>query len=129
MSKRKGGSAPQAPSDAGTVAVMTVRPARMARVHRYLYTLGLYGFWRKRDTSVVTPDELLLGRGIFNREERCIPLDRVEDARFQRRWFNSYTQLTVSERGRFRQERLGPFSARTARQVTREIRKRIKGRA
>ena len=58
---------------------MVVRPSRLARLPRYVVTLGLYGFWRKRDESVLTDQRILLGKGIIRRDERSIPLGRVDD--------------------------------------------------
>ena len=72
-------------------------PSKGATFYKYLYTLGLYGFWRKRNTTVVTNRRLLMGRGILNREERSIPLKQVNRAKFVRRGFNSYTELDVQE--------------------------------
>jgi hypothetical protein len=100
---------------------VVVRPSRRARFARYLFTLGLYGLWRKRDTAVVTNRRILLGRGIVNREERSVPLARVNRAKFVRRGLNSYTEVEVSDGDRRFSERIGPLSSRTARRLQREI--------
>jgi hypothetical protein len=90
-------------------------------LHRYLATLGLYGIWRKRDTSVLTQRRLLLGRGVINRRERCVPLRRMKDATFSRRGLSSYAEVTVEgERGR-ELLRIGPMSARKARRFTADL--------
>lgn len=96
-------------------------PSKGATFYKYLYTLGLYGFWRKRNTTVVTNRRLLMGRGILNREERSIPLKQVNRAKFVRRGFNSYTELDVQEGGRSHVERIGPYSTRVARRMQQEI--------
>ena len=65
----------------GTETVRVVaRPSKGATLPKYILTLGLYGFWRKRNTAVVTDRRILMGRGIINREERSIPLNRVNRA-------------------------------------------------
>ena len=84
-------------------------PAKGATFYKYLYTLGLYGFWRKRNTAVVTDRRMLMGRGIINREERSIPLKHVNRAKFIRRGINSYTEIDVVEGGRHHPERIGPL--------------------
>ena len=69
------------PRHEGEAVVLLARPARSVTAHRYLYTLGLYGIWRKRNTFVLTDRRVLIGEGLFNRSERSIPLDRIDDAR------------------------------------------------
>ncbi len=68
------------PRHEGEQVVLLARPARSVTAHRYLYTLGLYGIWRKRNTFVLTDRRVLIGEGLFNRSERSIPLDRIDDA-------------------------------------------------
>ena len=101
--------------------LMVASPSKGATFYKYVYTLGLYGLWRKRNTSVVTNRRILMGRGVVNREERSIPLSRVEGARFVRRGLHSYAELDISDRGRHHRELLGPLSPRMARRLTAEI--------
>jgi hypothetical protein len=101
--------------------LMVARPARRSTLQRYLYTGGLYGLWRKRNTSVVTSRRVLMGKGIFNRTERSVPLDHVEDVVFVRRGISSYADMIISAGERSRVERIGPLSAREARRITAEI--------
>jgi Bacterial PH domain len=101
--------------------VMVARPARLSTFQRYLYTGGLYALWRKRNTSVVTSRRVLMGRGIFNRTERSIPLDHVADVIFVRRGMASYADMIVSAGERTRVERIGPLTAKAARRITAEI--------
>ena len=101
--------------------VLAASPSRGANFYKYIYTLGLYGIWRRRDTAVVTNRRLLLGRGVFNREEHSISMNRVEGARYVRRGMNSYAQLTINDRGRRKVERVGPMSARAARRFVAEV--------
>jgi len=105
--------------------LMLARPSRGATFYKYFYTLGLYGFWRKRNTSVITNRRILTGRGIVNREERSIPMSRVEDVKFTRRGLNSYAQVAVREKGQHRTEKVGPLSSRAARRFTAAILERL----
>jgi Bacterial PH domain len=105
----------------GESVVMVARPARLSTFQRYLYTGGLYGLWRKRNTSVVTSRRVLMGRGIFNRTERSIPIDHVDDVVFVRRGLSAYADMIITAGERTRVERIGPLGAKAARQITAEI--------
>jgi Bacterial PH domain len=109
----------------GETVVMVARPARFATFPKFLATLGLYSLWRKRDTSVVTNQRILFGKGIFNRTERSIPLANIDDVAFARRGINSYADLTVDERGRSTVRRIGPMGPRTAHRFTKEVLRRL----
>jgi hypothetical protein len=100
---------------------VVARPSRGATFPKYLLTLGLYGFWRKRNTAVVTDRRILMGKGIINREERSIPLTRINRAKFIRRGVNSYTEIDVIDNGRHHPERIGPLPRRTARRIQNEL--------
>lgn len=100
-------------------------PSRLATGYKYLYTFGLYGIWRKRNTSVVTNRRIVLSKGIFNREERSIPISRIEGVRFTRRGIRSYARLQVNDRGIEHTETVGPLSARAAREFIAQVLDRI----
>ena len=95
--------------------LMVTRPGRLATLPRYLATLGLYGFWRKRDTSAITNHRVLLANGIISRDERSIPLSHVDDVSVSRRGVYSYVKLTINQRGSRMEQRVGPMPPRTAR--------------
>jgi hypothetical protein len=101
--------------------LMVTRPGRLASFPKYLATLGLYGFWRKRDTSAVTDHRVLLANGILSRSERSIPLSHVDDVSVARRGLYSYVNLTVTQRGATVAQRVGPMSPGAARRFAREI--------
>ena len=101
--------------------VMVTRPGRLATFPRYLATLGLYGFWRKRDTSAITDQRVLLANGIISRNERSIPLDHVDDVSVSRRGLYSYVKLTITQRGSTIEQRVGPLAPGTARRFAKEI--------
>ena len=105
--------------------VMVTRPGRLATFPRYLMTLGLYGFWRKRDTSAVTDQRVLLSHGIVRRDERSIPLSHVDDVSVARRGLYSYVNLDIHQRGSTVVERVGPMPPRAARRFAREILRRV----
>ena len=104
--------------------VIVARPGRLATLPRYLLTLGLYGAWRKRDTSALTDQRVLLGKGIVRRDERSIPLGNVEDVAVARRGLYSYVDLTILHRGRPTLQRVGPMPPRAARRFAREVQRR-----
>jgi hypothetical protein len=104
--------------------VLLARPSRGVTWHKYLYTLGFYGSWRKRHTFVLTNRRILISKGVFARSERSIPLNRVDDASFNRRGFAAYCDVAVTTRGPRRVERVGPLSAGMARRFTREVQDR-----
>jgi hypothetical protein len=105
--------------------VLVARPSHLSTFYKYLYTFGLYGFWRKRNTSVVTRRRILMGRGIVNREEKSVPMSRVEDVKFLRRGLHSFAQLVVNDRGRYRTEEVGPLQAHAARRFAAAIRDQL----
>ena len=108
----------------GEIMIVMARPARRVTWPKYLYTLGMYGIWRKRHLFVLTDRRILAGEGVFNRSERSIPLTRIEDATFRRRGLAAYCDVVVMSRGTRRTERLGPLSARAARRFAREVQAR-----
>ncbi|MFL6205775.1 MAG: PH domain-containing protein [Acidimicrobiales bacterium] len=101
--------------------LMLTRPGRMASFPKYVATLGLYGFWRKRDTSAVTDQRVLLAHGIVRRDERSIPLSNVDDVSVARRGLYSHVDLTITQRGSRVTQRVGPLSPGAARRFAREI--------
>ena len=63
------------PMQDGEEVILVASPSKAANLHKYLYTLGLYGIWRKRDTAVVTSQRLLIGKGssaggVLDRDQR-----------------------------------------------------------
>jgi hypothetical protein len=108
----------------GETMIVMARPSRRVTWPKYLYTLGIYGIWRKRHVFVLTDRRILAGEGVFNRSERSIPLTRVDDASYRRRGLAAYCDVVVMSRGTRRTERLGPLSARAARRFAREVQAR-----
>jgi Bacterial PH domain len=109
----------------GESIIMVLRPSRALSIPKYVYTLGLYGFWRKRQTYVVTDQRVLAGRGLFNRTENSIPISRIEDVTFVRRGPGAYLQVVLMVRGRRRMEYVGPLLPRDARRMAGEIQARL----
>jgi hypothetical protein len=108
----------------GETVIVMARPSRSVTWPKYLYTLGLYGIWRKRHMFVLTDRRILASEGVFNRSERSIPLSRIDDASFRRRGLAAYCDVVVTSRGPRRTERLGPLSSRAARRFAREVQSR-----
>ena len=108
----------------GEEVLVIARPARFAVLPKYIITLGLYGIWRKRQTSVITDRRILVGKGILARSEHSIPFNHVDDASFQRRGAYAYCDVIYTRRGQRHLERVGPLSARSARRFAREVQAR-----
>ncbi len=109
----------------GESVAIIVTPSRVARLPRYLVSLGLYGLWRKRNTSVLTDRRLLLGSGMFNRRERSIPLPRVHDVSYVRRWLACYSDVIVDTKRGQELVRIGPLTCAKARRITSELQERL----
>ena len=109
---------------AGEEVVVIARPSRLAVWPKYVFTLGLYGIWRKRHTSIVTDRRILLGKGIVSRSERSIPFNHVDEASFRRRGTYAYCDVIYTTRGQRNVQRVGPLSARAARRFAREVQAR-----
>lgn len=109
----------------GESVVVVARPSRLARVPRYLVTLGLYGLWRKRNTSIVTDRRMLLGRGVLNRKEQSIPIGRIDDVSYVRRWMSCYSDVIVDTKRGQEMVRVGPLTCGKARRFTSELQERL----
>ena len=105
--------------------VMVARPGRLATLPKFVLTLGMYSFWRRRDTSVLTDQRILLGTGIVRRRERSIPLAVIDDVTFARRGINSYADVTFRDGRSSTLRRIGPMTPRTARRFARETLRRL----
>jgi membrane protein YdbS with pleckstrin-like domain len=46
---------------------------------RYLFTLGLWEFWRRKHRWVITNHRIISLRGLISRHEVGIPLERIQD--------------------------------------------------
>ena len=105
----------------GESVLLVARPALAAVWPKYLLTLGAYGIWRRRNTSVLTDRRVLIGKGFISRTEHSIPLNRINDAVYQRKGLFAYVEIASVRRGRPAVQRLGPLSTRQARQLTDQI--------
>jgi hypothetical protein len=105
----------------GESALLVARPSIAAVWYRYLLTLGLYHFWRKRNVAILTDRRVLTGKGLLNRTERSIPIARINDAVYQRKGLYAYCEIASTMRGRQHVLRVGPISPRMARKLTDQI--------
>ena len=104
---------------------MVARPGRLATLPKLVLTLGMYSFWRRRDTSVLTDQRILLGTGIVRRRERSIPLAVIDDVTFARRRNQLLRRRDVPRRAIEHARRIGPMTPRTARRFARETLRRL----
>jgi hypothetical protein len=105
----------------GESVILVARPAISAVWYRYLITLGIYGFWRSHDVSIVTDRRVLVGKGIVSRKETSLPYARINDASYVRKGLYAYCEVAATHRGRGYVERIGPLSSRQARRFTAEV--------
>lgn len=105
--------------------VLVARPGRLATAPRLLLTAGLYAIWRRHDTSVLTDQRILLGKGVVRRSERSIPLSRVDDVTFARSGLSSYADVTFHDRRLGAVKRIGPMTPQTAHRFARETLRRL----
>jgi hypothetical protein len=103
-------------------ALIVGRPALSVVWPKYILTLGLYNFWRKRHTAVLTNQRLMLAEGILSRRERTIPRKRIRGAAYVRRGMSAYCEVALTDReGLGPPTRVGPLKSRTARRFVEEI--------
>jgi hypothetical protein len=105
----------------GETIVMVGRPSLAVVWPKYLLTLGLYGFWRNRNVSVLTDRRVVVGKGIFSRGEHSIPFSQINDVDYVRRGLSAYCEVASMLRGRGHVQRLGPLAPRHARRMSDEI--------
>lgn len=101
--------------------IVVARPSIAAVWPRFVVTLGLYGFWRRQNVSILTNRRVLIGRGIIFRTEQSLPLARINDAVYVRKGLYAYCEVASTLRGRSHVQRIGPLSAHIARRFTEEI--------
>jgi len=109
----------------GEQVVLVARPGRIATLPKLVATLGMYSFWRRRDSSVLTDERVLLGKGFLRRSERSIPLAAIDDVAFARSGLNSYADVSFHGQRTHGVKRIGPMSPRTAHRFAREMLRRI----
>jgi hypothetical protein len=105
----------------GESALVVGRPTIIKVWPKYLFTLGLYGIWRSRETSVLTDQRIIMGKGIFSRRERSIAMRRVNEASYARKGLAGYCEVKFQGGDRQQSVRLGPFRGRLARRFAQEI--------
>jgi hypothetical protein len=96
------------------------RPERRARLGSYLATLGLYELWWRRAHLIVTDRRLMAVRGVVSRDQRSIPLRRVERLTL-RGGGRSSTVLVETMGGALGTQPFGPMSRRQARALSEAI--------
>ena len=106
---------------AGEHLIVVARPGMASSWYKYLFTLGLYQIWHKRDLSVLTDRRVFTGRGVMSREEHSTPLRTIEYCSYSRRGLRGYCDITARVGTRDRRQRVGPLSPRAARVFAREL--------
>lgn len=99
--------------------MLTLHPSAAVTWPRYIWTLGFYGLWRKRQSWILTTDRVLVGRGVLGRSERSLPFDHVEDVVFSRHGYAAYVDVELQHPHRV--ERIGPLRPSQARRATSAI--------
>jgi len=104
----------------GEHVVIIEHPYFWGVIPRYVFTLGLYAFWRSRAYFILTDQRVISAAGIVNRIVKSIPLARVQDATLHRNLWIAEVRFT-SAGGAAGIERLGPFSNPGARQFQQSL--------
>jgi membrane protein YdbS with pleckstrin-like domain len=68
----------------GEEVILEMLPSRWWTLGRYIFTLGLWGIWRKRHRFVLTNQRIVRTKGIVSKTERSAPLTRIQDAQLHR---------------------------------------------
>jgi hypothetical protein len=106
------------PLQPGESVLQVSKPSLASTWPKYVATLGLYGIWRRRRTTILTNHRLLLNSGLVRHSERSIPISRIRDAHFERKGLVGYTELVMSDA---KKERIGPVPPKQARRLASEI--------
>lgn len=101
------------------------RPALTSVWLRYVLSLGIYGFWRRRRLSVLTDRRVMLGQGFLSRQERSIPINMISDATYARRGLAGSCRITSSNGWVRSTTNVGPLPTRIARRFTYELQGRL----
>jgi len=104
--------------------VRIIHPSRAVSIPRYIASLGLYGAWRRRNTTVLTNRRIIVGKGVLSRFEESFPLSRISNASYMRRGPASYTYVSLNQPHQLM--RIGPMTPAQGRRVTSEILSRLK---
>jgi Short C-terminal domain len=73
-------------------------PSVLGSLGRYVFTLGLWHIWRKRNYLVLTTERVWLAHGRFIwKQQRSLPLAKVQDATYKKNLF--YGGVTVTTAG------------------------------
>jgi membrane protein YdbS with pleckstrin-like domain len=101
--------------------VLTMHPWWAAWLLGYVLTLGLCEFWRRRNYLMVTNQRVFVGHGIvFIKTQQSIPLDKVQDASYARRFWIGRVQIS-SAGGSLGTLRLGGYRPARAREFVNEV--------
>ena len=68
----------------GEHVLLALRPSVWWTLGLYLFTLGLWFFWRKRHVYVLTNERVLAVKGIISTREASTPLTRIQDVHMGR---------------------------------------------
>ena len=109
----------------GEKVIAVGRPALAAVWFRYIMTLGYYAFWHRRRVAVLTNKRIMLGRGLFSRQERSIPLRQISEAMYTRKGLAGYCHIRVQNDLSHRYTTIGPLPSRTAHRFATEMQARM----
>lgn len=94
----------------------------------YIVTLGLWTFWRKRHRILVTTQRLIVIKGIINKSEAVIPLERIQDVRLKTSpFFGGQVVLSSAGGGLLGVQRISQLTRADARELAHELNARVRG--
>lgn len=92
----------------GESIVLSTRPAATFGVWaRWIFTLGLYEIWRRQHQFIVTNQRVIVTKGILNRTETVVPINKIQDVTVRTNLFLGSVALS-SAGGPLGIEQLGP---------------------
>jgi membrane protein YdbS with pleckstrin-like domain len=100
----------------GESVIFTAHPGSWMLFGIYLFTLGLYHFWRRNQYFVVTDHRVIHTSGIVSKRQKNVPLEMVQDASLGTAFGVGNVGLS-SAGGPLSVQRMGPMRAVEAREM------------
>ena len=94
--------------------ILDVIPSAFWTLGRYVFTLGLWTFWRKRHRWVLTDHRIIALKGIISRHEQAVPLERIQDVVTATSPFSGGKVKLSTAGGQLGIASIGPLTRQTA---------------
>lgn len=77
---------------------------------RYVWTLGLWELWRKRQQFIITNQRVIMRQGLVFQRSTSVPLDRIQDVDVTTSVLGGATIMLSSAGGLLGTEQIGPLT-------------------